>query len=29
VNEFMDTLDITLKYAEAHPAQAVQQEQPL
>jgi CheY-like chemotaxis protein len=24
VNEFMDTLDITLKYAEAHPAKVVQ-----
>jgi PAS domain S-box-containing protein len=29
VNEFMNTLDITLKFAKAQPAHAVQQEQPL
>lgn len=29
VNEFMDTLDLTLKYADAHPAPAAQSRQPL
>jgi len=29
VNEFMDTLDLTLKYADAHPAPTLQAEQPL
>jgi DNA-binding response OmpR family regulator len=29
VNEFMDTLDLTLKYADAHPAPVTQAEQAL